>query len=142
MNALIVYEIEPFDDDDHATTRQAILDAVPNSAASIEGYSGAPVMLPGAMILVSPAPDCDVSKLLRLATRSVKDAGAKLTKICVVFFNPRTVICSLLIEKWGLLEGRQVSLSPPTITVHAPVERNKVQIICHPPFIGLPSSLP
>ncbi|WP_156346081.1 hypothetical protein [Verrucomicrobium spinosum] len=50
-------------------------------------YRGA-VMLPGAMILVSPAPDCDVSKLLRMATRAVKDAGVKLTKICVVFFQP------------------------------------------------------
>lgn len=88
MNALIVYEIEPFDEDDHATTRQAILEAVPNSVASIDSYTGAPVMLPGAMILVSPAPDCDVSKLLRMATRAVKDAGVKLTKICVVFFQP------------------------------------------------------
>ena len=88
MNALIVYEIEPFDEDDHATTRQAILDAVPNSVASIESHTGAPVMLPGAMILVSPAPDCDVSKLLRQATRSIRDAGVKLTKICVVYFQP------------------------------------------------------
>lgn len=88
MNALIVYEIEPFDDDDHLTTRQAILDAVPNSVASIDSHTGAQVMLPGAMILVSPAPDCDVSKLLRLASRSVKDVGVKLTKICVVFFQP------------------------------------------------------